>query len=193
MQFYTVAPLHMAMSEILYWYAPVQKFQKASRSEVAFTQGYRNKPSEPVQNRFKIRMVRKANQKSGRFANVPFHWHMSKKGRSSSGPLSGPAGFLWVHASAFHLLSPSILEKLSFPAEVPVFFFIFRNKLVNFNLSPGDFRSWESPQTLLALFIGSFQHVERFRNLKFCSYKDHRHSEYCSKLFWRHSFHSSCF
>ena len=32
---------------------------------------------------------------------------------------------------------------------------------------PGDFRSWESPQTLRALFIGLFEHVERFRNLKF--------------------------
>ena len=32
---------------------------------------------------------------------------------------------------------------------------------------PGDFRSWESPQTLPALFIGHFNHVERFRNLKF--------------------------
>ena len=32
---------------------------------------------------------------------------------------------------------------------------------------PGDFRSWESPQTLPALFIGSFEHLERFRNLKF--------------------------
>ena len=32
---------------------------------------------------------------------------------------------------------------------------------------PGDIRSWESPQTLPALFIGSFEHVERFRNLKF--------------------------
>ena len=33
--------------------------------------------------------------------------------------------------------------------------------------APGDLRSWESPQTLPALFIGSFEHVERFRNLKF--------------------------
>ena len=32
---------------------------------------------------------------------------------------------------------------------------------------PGDFRSWESPQTLPALFIGLFEYVERFRNLKF--------------------------
>ena len=36
-----------------------------------------------------------------------------------------------------------------------------------FRKQPGDFRSWESPQTLPALFIGSFEHVERFRNLKF--------------------------
>ena len=33
-------------------------------------------------------------------------------------------------------------------------------------VEPGDFRSWESPQTLPALFIGPFEHVERFRNLK---------------------------
>ena len=32
---------------------------------------------------------------------------------------------------------------------------------------PGDFRSWESPQTLPALFICPLGHVERFRNLKF--------------------------
>ena len=34
-------------------------------------------------------------------------------------------------------------------------------------MDPGDFRSWESPQTLPALFIGPFEGVERFRNLKF--------------------------
>ena len=32
---------------------------------------------------------------------------------------------------------------------------------------PGDFKSSESPQTLPALFIGLFENVERFRNLKF--------------------------
>ena len=32
---------------------------------------------------------------------------------------------------------------------------------------PSNFRSWESPQTLPAIFIGPFEHVERFRNLKF--------------------------
>ena len=34
-------------------------------------------------------------------------------------------------------------------------------------LHPGDLRSWESPQTLPALFIGPFERVEGFRNLKF--------------------------
>ena len=32
---------------------------------------------------------------------------------------------------------------------------------------PGEFRSWKSPKTLPALFIGPFEHVEQFRNLKF--------------------------
>ena len=35
------------------------------------------------------------------------------------------------------------------------------------NFLPGDFRSWESPQTLPALFVGPYEHVERFRNLRF--------------------------
>ena len=34
-------------------------------------------------------------------------------------------------------------------------------------LNPGDFRSWESSQTLPALFTGPFEHEELFRNLKF--------------------------
>ena len=41
----------------------------------------------------------------------------------------------------------------------------FEIKIVE--IHPGDFRSWESPQPLPALFIGPFERVERFRNLKF--------------------------
>ena len=41
------------------------------------------------------------------------------------------------------------------------------NFLLTHLVHPGDFRSWESPQTLPALLIGHFDHVERFRNLKF--------------------------
>ena len=74
---------------------------------------------------------------------------MNKKGRFSSGPLSGPARLLRVHASAFHLLSPSILEKLSFPAEVPVSFFIFRHKLLNVNLS-------EHPNSFFEIILPMF-------------------------------------
>ena len=42
-----------------------------------------------------------------------------------------------------------------------------KKNLIQGRLVPGDFRSWESPQTLPALLIGSFEHVEQFRNLKF--------------------------
>ena len=131
-------------------------FQKAGRRELAFTQGCR--PSEPVQNRFKIWMVRKSEPEIEpvRKRTIPFPYE--QKGRSTSGPLSGRAGFLWVHESAFHLLSPSILEKLTFPAEVAVFFSIFRHKLLNFNLS-------EPPNSIflklhyLCFFFNFFNHT----------------------------------
>ena len=44
---------------------------------------------------------------------------------------------------------------------------LISEKRFQLNCLPGDFRSWESPQTLPALFIGPFEHEERFRNLKF--------------------------
>ena len=133
-KFYTVGPLHTAMSAILYWYAPVPS-NKAGRRKVVFTQGYRNKSSKQVQNRIKIQMVRKSESEIGPVCKRTIPFHMNTTGRSSSGPLSGLSGFLGVHPSGFHLLSLSILEKLSFPAELSVFFFIFRHKLLNFNLS----------------------------------------------------------
>ena len=80
-------------------------------------QGYRNKPSEPFQNRFKIRVVWKSEPKIGPFRKRTIPFRYEHKRQVCSGPLSGLAGFLRVHASAFHLLSPSILEKF-FPAGV---------------------------------------------------------------------------
>ena len=47
----------------------------------------------------------------------------------------------------------------------------FIDFLGNWHCLPCDFRSWESPQTLPALFIGPFDHVERFQNLKFAVIK----------------------
>ena len=44
---------------------------------------------------------------------------------------------------------------------------MFENWLLIAFLFPGDFRSWESPQTSSVVFIGPFEHVELFRNLKF--------------------------
>ena len=119
------------MDAILYWYGPVRSKRPVGREEGM------EKSRKSVQNRSKIRVVLRKNEPdigSIRKSTVPFC--MNGKGRSSSGPLSGTVGFLGVHTSAFHLLSwllsPSILEKLSFHAGV---FFIFRNKLSKFNFS----------------------------------------------------------
>ena len=120
-KFYTVGTFHTTMATILYWYAPVRSKRPVGR-EVAFTQGYRNKPSEPFQNRFKIRVVWKSEPEIGPFRKRTIPFRYEQKRQVCSGPLSGLAGFLRVHTSAFFLLSPSILEELFFPAGV--FFFI---------------------------------------------------------------------
>ena len=119
-KFYTVGTFHMAMIMILYWYAPVRSKKPVGR-EVAFTQGYRNKPSEPFQNRFKIRVVWKSEPEIEPFRKrtIPF-WYEQKR-QVCSGPLSALAGFLRVHTSAFHLLSPGIVGKLFFPAGIFLF------------------------------------------------------------------------
>ena len=124
-------PLHTAMGAILYWYAPVCSKRPVGR-ELHSHRGIETNPANRSRIGSKFGWYGKVDQKSGRFANVRYHSCMNRKGRSSSGPLSGPAAFLRVHTSAFHLLSPSILEKRSFPAD---FFLFFRNKLLNFNLS----------------------------------------------------------
>ena len=124
----------MAMGAIAYWSTLVRSKKPVGR-KVVFTQGYGKNPANWSRIGPEFGCYGKVNQKLGRFANVQFHSRVNRKGRSSSGPLSGSVGFLQVHTSAFHLLSwllsPSILEKLSFPASV----LIFRNKLLNFNFS----------------------------------------------------------
>ena len=132
-----------------YWYALVRS-KRPVREKLHSHRGIETNPVNRSRTGSKFGWYRKVNQKSSRFANVPFHSHMNKNGRSSSGPLSGPAGFLRVHTSAFHLLSPSMLEKLSFPAAVPVSFVIFRHKLLNSNLS--------EPQTLFLEIILPIKH-----------------------------------
>ena len=123
-KFDTVGTFHTAMVTILYCMVRSGPFQKACRERdcIHTGQGYRNKPSEPFQNRFKIRVVWKSEPEIGPFRKriIPFRYE--HKRQVCSGPLSGLAGFLRVHANAFHLLSPSILEKLFFPAGV-IFYF----------------------------------------------------------------------
>ena len=56
-------------------------FQKAGGREVAFTDEYRNNPSEPVQNRFKIQMVRKSKPEIEpvRKRTIPFSYDWQKR------------------------------------------------------------------------------------------------------------------
>ena len=119
-KFCTVGTLHTVMDAILYWYGPVCSKRPVGRG-VAFTRVWKN-PANPSRTGPEFGWYEKVNQKSGRFANVPFHSRMNRKGRS----LSGTVRLLQVHASAFHLLSwllsPSILGKLSFRAGVFWFF-----------------------------------------------------------------------
>ena len=61
-KFYSL--LHTVMGAILYWYTPVRSKRPVGR-QGAFTQRYRNKPREPVQNRFKIRVLRKSEPEIG--------------------------------------------------------------------------------------------------------------------------------
>ena len=129
----SVGPVHTTMGAIIYWSALVRSKKPVGR-EVAFTQGYGKNPVNWSRIGPKFGKV---NQKSGRFTNVPFHSRVNRKGRSSSGLLSGPVGFLQVHASVFHLLSLLHLLTLSQYIRETLFscrcFFIFRNKLLNCN------------------------------------------------------------
>ena len=142
MQFYTVGPLHTAMSAIFYLYALV-----CSKRPVGEKLHLHRKTNPVNWSRIgsKFGWYGKVNQKSSRLANVPFDSHMNKRQvqfRSTfricwvstgtckciSLTLSQHIGenfFSCRSACAFHLLSPSILEKLSFPAKVPVFFSLF--------------------------------------------------------------------
>ena len=118
--------VHTATVAIPYWSALVHS-KKLKGREAAFTKGHGTNPANRSRIGPKFEWYGKVNQKSGRFANEQSHSRMSRKGRFSSAPFRGPAGFPRVHASACHslswLLSPSILEKLSFPAGV--FFNLF--------------------------------------------------------------------
>ena len=68
--------------------------------------------------------------------------------------------------------------------------FLERNNKCTSVHTPGDFRSGESQKTFPLHW--SFSACRTISKSKICFLKDHKHSEYCSKLSWRHSRHSSC-
>ena len=81
-KFYTVGTFHTAMVTILYWYAPVRSKRPVERGCIHTVQGYRNKPSEPFQNRFKIRVEWKSEPEIGPFRKRTITSCMNIKGRS---------------------------------------------------------------------------------------------------------------
>ena len=97
-------------------------FQKAGRERGCIHTGVWKKSSEPVHNKSKIRVVWKSEPEIGpvRKRSVPFPYEQKRQVQFRS--TFRACSFLRVHASAFHLLtwllSPSILEKLSFPVGV---------------------------------------------------------------------------
>ena len=72
------------------------RLQKACRERgcIHTGQGYRNKPSEPFQNGFKIRVVWKSEPEIGPFRKRTISFRYEHKRLVGSGPLSGVAGFL---------------------------------------------------------------------------------------------------
>ena len=112
------------------------------------------KSSKPIQNRSNIRVVRKSEPEIGPVYKPTVSLTHEQKRRVQFRPT---VGFIRVHASAFHLLSwllsPSILEKLSFCTGV---FLIFRNKLSKFNF--GEPQNSIFFKILLPMFLNFFNH-----------------------------------
>ena len=125
-------------------------FQKAGRRKGAFTQGYRNKPSEPVHNRFKIRMVRKSEPEIEpvRKRTIPSPYEQKRQVQFRS-----TFRTCWVSTGTRKCillsLSEYIRETLFSCRSACVFFLIFRHKLLNFNLS-------EPPNSFFEIILPMF-------------------------------------
>ena len=68
----------------------------------------------------------------------------------------------WLSRIILYSLTACLVKFSRDNPSLPVLLWLYQTPCLT-----GDFRSWESPETLPALFIGPFEHVERFRNLKF--------------------------
>ena len=144
-KFYTVGPLHTAMSAILYWYAPVRS-KRPVGARLHSRRGIETNPVNRSRIGSKFGLYGKANQKSGRFANVPFHSHMNKKASPVQvhfPDLLGFYGYTQVHFT----YSLPVYYSLFLPK--CLCFFIFRYKLLNFNLS-------EPPNSFFEIILPMF-------------------------------------
>ena len=121
----SVGPIHTTMGAIAFWSALVHSKKLVGR-KAEFTQGYGKNPAN--WSRICPKFGCKPEIGPVWKCTIPFSCEQKRKVQFSF-------HFLQVHASAFHLLSwllsPSILEQLSFLSV----FLILRNKLLNFNFS----------------------------------------------------------
>ena len=138
-KFYTVGPLHMAMtrmSAILYWYAPVHSERPVGK-KLHSHRGYKNKPSEPVQNRFKIRMVRKIEPEIGlvRKRTIPFPYEQKRQVQFRS-----IFRTCWVSTGTRTCISLTLTQyiKFSFVEKMPLYKWTF--------LKRNSFQIWTAVQ-----------------------------------------------
>ena len=124
-KFYTVGPLHTVMSAILYWYAPVSSKRPVGERL--------HSHSEPVQNRFKTRMVRNSEPDIGpiRKRAIPFPYEQKRQIQFRS-----TFRTCWVSTGAHKCISLTLsqyIRETLFSSRSSCVF--FRHKLLNFNLS----------------------------------------------------------
>ena len=76
--------MHTVMSVVLCWYAPVHS-KRPVGERLHSHRGIETCPANLSRIGSKLGWYGKVNQKSDRFANVPFHYRMNRKGRSYVG------------------------------------------------------------------------------------------------------------
>ena len=130
--FHFIGPVHTAMGAIAYCSALVRSKKPVGRG-VAFTQEYGKKYSELVQNRPKIRVVRKSKPEIGpvRKRTVLFPCEQKRQVQFRS-----TFRTCWVSTGARKCISLTLSQYIRETLlSCRVFFFIFRKKFLNFNLS----------------------------------------------------------
>ena len=131
-KFYTVAPLHKAMSAIFYWYALVRS-KRPVGEKLHSHRGIETNPMNRSRTGSKFGRYGKVKQKSSLFANIPFPYEQKRQVQFRS-----TFRTCWVSTGTRKCISLTLsqyITKTLFSCRSACVFFIFRHKLLNFNLS----------------------------------------------------------